>query len=127
MPYYSTLPLNRPTICLVCLKHIGLGRFTKLHNLTYFWRLVSRLSLSMWDPSPRQLASISQIVIKEPPNMYVNTHRSGLSYFHLVHVQAQLKTKLWNEYLLEEWVWPYLTDMFWEQVNEAILEIQYLW
>lgn len=67
MLYCSTSPLNRPIICLVCLKHIGLGHFTKLRNLTYFCRLVSRLSLSVWDPSPRQLASISQIVIKEPP------------------------------------------------------------
>lgn len=59
--------------------------------------------------------------------MYVNTGRSGSSYFHLIDVRAPLKTKLRDEYLLEEWVWPDLTHTFWEKVNEAILEIQYLW
>lgn len=67
MLYYSTSPLNRPTICLVCLKPIVLDHFMKLHNLTDLFHLVSWLSLSIWDPSPRQFASILQIIIKEPP------------------------------------------------------------
>lgn len=75
MLYHSPSPLNRPNVCLVFFKPIVLDHFTKLHNLTnlclhnltdlcYF---ISWLSLSMWDLSPRRLASISQIIIKEPP------------------------------------------------------------
>ena len=58
--------MNKPTICLVCLKLIVLDHFTKLHNLTDLCHLVSFLSLSMWECSPRALVSIPQIIIEEP-------------------------------------------------------------
>ena len=67
MLYYSTSSLNRPTICLVCLKPVVHDPFTRLHNLTDLCHLMSFLSLSLWNPSLVELASISQIIIKEPP------------------------------------------------------------
>lgn len=67
MPYRSTSPLDKSTICLVCFKHIELDHFTKLHNLTDPCSAVSWLSYSKWDPSTRQLASILQMIIKESP------------------------------------------------------------
>lgn len=34
--------------------------------------------------------------------MYINTDRFGSSYFHLIYVEAQLKTKLWNEQIYQK-------------------------
>ena len=57
MLYYSTSSLNRPTICLVCLKPIIHDPFTRLHNLTDLCHLASFLSLSLWNPLRVELAA----------------------------------------------------------------------
>lgn len=94
MLYYSTSSLNRPTICLVCWKPIVHDPFTRLHNLTDLCHLISFLSLSLWNPSLVELASILQIIIKEPP-----TCTSILTDLnHLIFTWCMLRLNWWLNY-----------------------------
>ena len=127
MLYYSTSSLNRPTICLVFLKPIIHDPFTRLHNLTDLCHLVSFLSLSLWNPLWVELASISQIIIKEPP-----TWTSILTDLnHLIFTWYMFRLNWWLNYGINRYsgkvslILSYTHVL--KQLYRAILETQYLW